>query len=64
MFLSSMTENKAWAWFATHLEACSNPLVYQVKDYLTPPVLLGPDSRMAFPSVLEASGLFTSSLDS
>eukprot|EP00957_Ditylum_brightwellii_P169272 12883440-Ditylum_brightwellii.AAC.1 len=54
-----MVENKAWVWLVTHLEAGSNPLVYQVGDCLTHPVILGPDSRMAPPSELWASGLFT-----
>eukprot|EP00957_Ditylum_brightwellii_P154976 11795642-Ditylum_brightwellii.AAC.1 len=57
-----MAENKAWAWLATYLEAGSNPLVYQVGDCLTYPVLLVPDSRMSSPSELGASGLSTSSL--
>eukprot|EP00957_Ditylum_brightwellii_P146544 11156680-Ditylum_brightwellii.AAC.1 len=56
-----MTKNKAWAWLATHLEAGSNLLVYQVGDSLTQPVLLGPDSRMASPSEMGTSGLSTSS---
>eukprot|EP00957_Ditylum_brightwellii_P143656 10945024-Ditylum_brightwellii.AAC.1 len=56
-----MAKNKVWAWLATHLEAGSNPLVYQVGDCPTQPVLLGSDSRMAFPSEMGASELSTSS---
>eukprot|EP00957_Ditylum_brightwellii_P007290 554117-Ditylum_brightwellii.AAC.1 len=56
-----MAKNKAWAWLATHFEAGSNLLVYQVGDCLTQPVLLGTDSRIAFPSGMGASGLSTSS---
>eukprot|EP00957_Ditylum_brightwellii_P032957 2499117-Ditylum_brightwellii.AAC.1 len=52
-----MAENKAWVWLEIHLEAGSNPLVYQVGDCLTCPVLLGPDSRMASPSKVWFSGL-------
>eukprot|EP00957_Ditylum_brightwellii_P126418 9636713-Ditylum_brightwellii.AAC.1 len=59
--MSSMAANKAWAWLATHLEAGSNPLVCQVGDCLTQPVLLGTDSRMASPSEMGASGFSTSS---
>eukprot|EP00957_Ditylum_brightwellii_P152463 11606122-Ditylum_brightwellii.AAC.1 len=56
-----MAKNKAWAWLATHLEAGSNPLVYQIGDCLTRPVLLGADSRMVSPSERGASGLSISS---
>eukprot|EP00957_Ditylum_brightwellii_P098309 7490441-Ditylum_brightwellii.AAC.1 len=56
-----MAKNKVWEWLATHLEAGSSPLVYQIGNCLTQPVLLGPDSRMTSPSEMGASGLSTSS---
>eukprot|EP00957_Ditylum_brightwellii_P130546 9958409-Ditylum_brightwellii.AAC.1 len=56
-----MAEIKAWAWLATHLEAGSNLLVFQVGDCLTRLVLLGPDSRMASSSEMGASKLSNSS---